>query len=86
MGGARAEKKSVRRFVLSMFSALALFGAALQVVPMAVASAGATTWLAGTAPLSGLNPSAYAANPNVNLNAVSCPAAGNCVATGSYQG
>jgi hypothetical protein len=44
------------------------------------------TWSAATAPVSGLSPPP---NPNapdsMNLNAVSCPAAGSCVAVGVYQ-
>jgi hypothetical protein len=39
------------------------------------------TWMATEAPLSGLSP---ATNPDVYLNALSCPATGSCVAVGSY--
>ena len=44
------------------------------------------TWSDTTAPVSGLNPPAGTnAADIVNLNAVSCPAAGSCVAVGVYQ-
>ena len=51
-----------------------------------IATLAGGTWSAGTAPLSGLNPP-----PNTRaiaiarLDAVSCPAAGSCVAVGDYQ-
>jgi hypothetical protein len=41
------------------------------------------TWTATTAPLTGLTP-ASRTNASVNLVGVSCPAAGSCVAVGSY--
>jgi hypothetical protein len=41
------------------------------------------TWTVTEAPIAGL-PSLYSAQPNVSLNSVSCPSAGNCVATGAY--
>ncbi len=42
------------------------------------------TWTAQTAPLTGLNPAANT-NPSVYFYALSCPAAGSCVAVGSYD-
>ena len=42
------------------------------------------TWTAMTAPLSGLNPAA-GSSPSVYFYALSCPAAGSCLATGSYS-
>jgi hypothetical protein len=44
------------------------------------------TWSGTTAPVSGLTPPAGTnTGDSVNLNAVSCPAAGSCVAVGVYQ-
>jgi hypothetical protein len=44
------------------------------------------TWSAVTAPVSGLNPPAGSNTADiVNLNAVSCPSTGSCVAVGVYQ-
>jgi hypothetical protein len=41
------------------------------------------SWSATTAPVSGLSPAA-GTNPGANLNIVSCPATGSCVAVGYY--
>jgi hypothetical protein len=47
------------------------------------------TWTATTTPTSGLNPAAGTVatdtDPEVNFQVLSCPAAGSCVAVGSYE-
>ena len=45
----------------------------------------AGTWVAATAPTGGLSPAPASADPDVLLQAVSCPVAGWCVAVGSYR-
>jgi len=51
-----------------------------------IATLAGGTWSAGTAPLGGLNPPLNArAIGMARLDAVSCPAAGSCVAVGDYQ-
>jgi hypothetical protein len=51
-----------------------------------IATLAGGTWSAGTAPVSGLNPPPNTRATNMaRLDAVSCPAAGSCVAVGDYQ-
>ncbi|MGH9030030.1 MAG: protein kinase domain-containing protein, partial [Acidimicrobiales bacterium] len=50
-----------------------------------IATLSSGSWTVITAPLNGLGIPA-ATNPNASLNAVSCPAAGSCVAVGTYSG
>jgi hypothetical protein len=51
-----------------------------------IATLAGGTWSAVTAPVSGLSPPPNLNAPDImNLNAVSCPAAGSCVAVGVYQ-
>ncbi len=76
-----ATKQWLLRLASGFLMALVL---AIPVAQTTKASATAV-WSGTTAPLSSLNPSAYSANPNVALQAVTCPGSGTCVAVGSYS-
>ena len=79
------ESASTRPLLLRLaLGLLVAFVLAIPVVRAAGASA-SEVWSGATAPLSNLDPIAYSANPNVSLQAVTCPASGTCVAVGSYS-
>ena len=89
--GCRGWSGHARAFAHHLSSRLVgslLLASAVIVLPSA-ARAGAAVppdWIPAAAPVAGLNPPAADPNPQVNLARVSCPAAGSCVAVGSYQG
>ena len=85
MGAGSGAAVRMRRWGVALVMTVGLVTSGLLALPAASASASAT-WSGTTAPLAGLSPSDYSANPNVLLASVSCPAAGDCVAVGSYQG
>jgi hypothetical protein len=67
-------------------SAVGSYIDASQQTDAVIATLAGGTWSASTAPLSGLNPPPNTSAIGIaRLDAVSCPAAGSCVAVGDYQ-